>query len=124
VFAGDLRLFVRHHWALAARAISARGCEREASGTKMVHNGAMASKGAIRQSVTLPMKLAMSVRTMARRERTSANRMLVELLEEGIEARKKKEEAFYDLARRFRAATDPKEAERLGGELGRMVFGA
>jgi hypothetical protein len=60
---------------------------------------------------------------MARRKRTSASRMLVELLEEGIEARKQKEKAFYDLAGRFRAATDPQEAERLGDELGRMVFG-
>jgi len=60
---------------------------------------------------------------MAKRRRTSATRMLVELLEEGIEARKQKEKAFYDLAGRFRAATDPKEAERLGDELGRMVFG-
>jgi len=60
---------------------------------------------------------------MAKRKRTSASRMLVELLEEGIEARKKKEKAFYDLAGRFRAATDPREAERLGDELGRMVFG-
>jgi len=89
----------------------------------MVHNGAMASKSAVRQSVTLPTSLAKSVRTMARRKRTSANRMLVELLEEGIEARKQKEKAFYDLAARFRSAADPKEAQRLGDELGRMVFG-
>lgn len=60
---------------------------------------------------------------MAKRKRTSASRMLVELLEEGIEVRKQKEKAFYDLAVRFRAAADPKEAERLGNELGRMVFG-
>jgi len=59
---------------------------------------------------------------MAKRKRTSASRMLVELLEEGIEARRQKEKAFYDLAGRFRAATNPKEAERLGEELGRMVF--
>jgi len=89
----------------------------------MVHTGVMASNSIVRQSVTLPANLAKSVRTMAKRKRTSASRMLVELLEEGIEARKQKEKAFYDLAGRFRAATDPKEAERLGDELGRMVFG-
>jgi len=83
----------------------------------------MHSKAVVRQSVTLPSKLAKSVRTLARRKRTSANRMLVELLEEGIEARKQKEKAFYDLAGRFRAAADPEEAKRLGNELGRMVFG-
>jgi len=49
--------------------------------------------------------------------------MLVELLEEGIEAKKQKEKAFFELAGHFRAATDPKEVERLGEELGQMVFG-
>jgi len=88
----------------------------------MVHNGVLASNRIVRQSVTLPASLAKGVRTMAKRKRTSASRMLVELLEEGIEARRQKEKAFYDLAGRFRAATNPKEAERLGEELGRMVF--
>ena len=49
--------------------------------------------------------------------------MLVELLEEGIEAKKQKEKAFFELAEHFRTATDPKEVERLGEELGQMVFG-
>lgn len=89
----------------------------------MVHTGVMARNSVVRQSITLPANLAKSVRTMAKRRRTSASRMLVELLEEGIAARKQKEKAFYDLAGRFRAATDTKEAERLGDELGRMVFG-
>ena len=31
--------------------------------------------------------------------------------------------AFFDLAERLRAASDPKEAKRLGEQLGRMVFG-
>jgi len=30
---------------------------------------------------------------------------------------------FRDLAERFRSATDPKEIERLGEQLGRVVFG-
>jgi hypothetical protein len=30
---------------------------------------------------------------------------------------------FLQLAERFREATDPEEVERLGDELGRMVFG-
>jgi predicted DNA-binding ribbon-helix-helix protein len=90
----------------------------------MVHNGAMAVKEkAVRQSVTLPAKMATQIRSMAKRRRLSANRMLVELVEEGIEAQKQKEKAFFDLAERFRAADDPKEVERLGEELGRMVFG-
>ncbi len=77
----------------------------------------------VRQSVTLPSTVAKQIRTMAKSRRLSANRVLVELVEEGIEARQRKEKEFFDLAERFRAAKDPAEAERLGDQLGRMVFG-
>ena len=77
----------------------------------------------VRQSVTLPSTVAKQIRTIAKSRRLSANRVLVELVEEGIEARQRKEKEFFDLAERFRAAKDPAEAERLGDQLGRMVFG-
>jgi hypothetical protein len=35
-----------------------------------------------------------------------------------------KQQDFFALAERFRAATDPEEVRRLGQELGRMIFGA
>jgi hypothetical protein len=90
----------------------------------MVHTGVMTPRDKIvRQSVTLPAKVATQVRSMAKRQRLSASRMLVELLEEGIEAKKQKEKAFFELAEHFRKATDPKEVERLGEKLGQMVFG-
>ena len=90
----------------------------------MVHNGVMPSKEkTVRQSVTLPAKVATQVRSMAKRRRLSANRMLIELVEEGLEAKQQKEKSFFELAERFRAAADPKEVERLGEELGQMVFG-
>lgn len=60
---------------------------------------------------------------MARTRRLSANRMLVELIEDGMDAQKRKHQQFFELAERFRGATDPDEARRLGDELGRMVFG-
>jgi hypothetical protein len=50
--------------------------------------------------------------------------MLVELIENGIEADAAKQREFFDLAERFRNATDPKEIKRLGDEMGRMVFGS
>ena len=49
--------------------------------------------------------------------------MLVELIENGIEAEKHKQQEFFALAQRFRDATDPREVKRLGDQLGRMVFG-
>jgi len=77
----------------------------------------------VRQSVSLPAKTAAQVRNLAKTRRLSSNRMLVELIENGIEAEKRKQQEFFELAERFRNATDPEEAKRLGDALGRMVFG-
>jgi len=49
--------------------------------------------------------------------------MLLELIENGIEAEKRKQQQFFALAERFRNEQDPEKANRLGEELGRMVFG-
>jgi len=77
----------------------------------------------VRQSVTLPLPVATEVRTLAKSRKLSANRMLLELIENGMEAGKRREQEFFSLAERFRIATDPKEIRRLGDEMGRMVFG-
>ena len=77
----------------------------------------------VRRSIILPREIAKQVGTMSKQGRLSDNRVLVELIEEGIQARKEKEQAFFELAKRFREASDPKEAEQLGDQLGRFVFG-
>jgi hypothetical protein len=84
---------------------------------------AMASTKQVRRSVTLPVPVAKQVESIANRRRLSDNRVLVELIELGIEASRQKEKAFFDLAERFRATKDPNESKRLGNELGRFVFG-
>ena len=90
----------------------------------MVHNGVMRSaEKTVRQSISMPPKLAAKVRGMANSRRVSANRVLIELVEEGIEAQKRKEEEFFALAERFRNEKDAEEAKRLGDQLGQMVFG-
>jgi len=83
----------------------------------------MSAAKAVRQSVSLPAATAAKVRTMAKTRRLSANRMIIELIENGIEAEQRKQQEFFELADQFRSATDPKEVKRLGEELGRMVFG-
>ncbi|HEX7363209.1 MAG TPA: hypothetical protein VF283_22185 [Bryobacteraceae bacterium] len=47
----------------------------------------------------------------------------MELVENGLEAEKRKQQEFLDLAERFRSATDPAEVKRLGDQMGRMIFG-
>jgi len=91
--------------------------------TKLVYNDAMSATKHIRRSVSLPVPIAKQIDRMAKTQRLSDNRVLVELIELGIEARKQKEKAFFELAERFRAASDPEQVKRLGDELGRLVFG-
>ena len=83
-----------------------------------------ASKQHVRCSVTLPSKVAKQVETIARKRDLSDNRVLVELIEQGIEASHQKEKEFFHLAERFRAANDPEQVKQLGDQLGRFVFGA
>jgi hypothetical protein len=90
----------------------------------MVHNAVMPTANKIvRQSVSLPARIAAQVRSLAKTRKLSSNRMLVELIENGIEAEKRKQQEFFELAEKFRSTKDPEQAKRLGDELGRMVFG-
>jgi hypothetical protein len=89
----------------------------------MVYIGAMATTKQVRRSVTLPAQIAQQVDRLAKRRRLSDNRVLLELIEQGIAAEKEKESAFFELADRFRSSKDPDEVKRLGDELGRFVFG-
>jgi hypothetical protein len=91
--------------------------------TTMVYTGAMPTTKQVRRSVTLPAQIAQQVERLAKRRRLSDNRVLVELIEQGIEATKQKEQMFFELAERFRSSKDPDAVKKLGDELGRFVFG-
>jgi hypothetical protein len=83
----------------------------------------MAVTKQVRRSVTLPQQVDRQIEAIARHRRLSGNRVLVELVELGLESRKQKEKAFFELAERFRDSRDPEEVKQLGDELGRFVFG-
>lgn len=83
----------------------------------------MKSTKQVRRSVTLPGRLAEQIERIARKKRLSDNRVLVELVEQGLEAQKEKEKAFFALAQRFRSASHPDEVKRLGDEMGKFIFG-
>jgi len=78
----------------------------------------------VRQSVSLPANVASQVRSLAKARKLSASRMLLELIVNGMEAEKRRQQEFFGLAERFRNATDPEEVKRLGDQMGRLVFGA
>ena len=77
----------------------------------------------IRQSVSLPARLARRVRTLARNRKTSTNRVLVELIETGIESKEAEKSRFFELADQLSATSDPAERKRIKEKLAVMTFG-
>ena len=71
-----------------------------------------ATEKAVRQSVSLPPK---QVGSMAKTRKLSKNRMLLELIENGIEAEKRRQQEFFDLAERFRNEIDPRGCKAFRG---------
>jgi metal-responsive CopG/Arc/MetJ family transcriptional regulator len=90
----------------------------------MVYHEAMPEpKIAVRQSVSLPSNIARRVQALAKRERTSANRVIVELIETGLEAREHEKKHFFELADRLVQSSNASEQKRLKEELARITFG-
>lgn len=83
----------------------------------------MALAKQVRRSVTIPKQIDRQIEAIAKNRRLSGNRVLLELLELGLEARQQKEKDFFELAERFRNSDDPEQIKQLGDELGRFVFG-
>jgi hypothetical protein len=90
----------------------------------MVYDESMAqSQRIVRQSVSLPSAVARRIQALAKRRHTSANRVIVDLIESGLEAKEQEKVAFFDLADQLVHASDPSEQKRLKEELARMTFG-
>jgi len=81
------------------------------------------SKAALRRSVSLPSQVARRVEAIARRERTSASRVIVELIETGLDARDRERQEFFELADRLARSSEASEQARLKKELARRTFG-
>ena len=78
---------------------------------------------AVRQSVSIPAGIAKRVRTLAKTRKTSANRVLVDLIETGLQSKDAEKERFFSLLSRLTEASDAAERERLKEELARTTFG-
>jgi predicted DNA-binding protein len=77
----------------------------------------------MRQSVSLPAPIAKRVKTLAKNQKTSTNRVLVELIETGLESKEAEKRRFFALADRLSVSTDEKERERIKKELAKLTFG-
>ena len=63
------------------------------------------------------------MKSLARTSNTSANRIIVELIESGIEARQQERKRFLELADRLARSRDVAEQSRLKEELAVLTFG-
>jgi hypothetical protein len=90
----------------------------------MVYNYSMGTiEKAVRQSVSLPSPLAKRVKALAKNRKVSSNRILIELVETGLQAKEEERRRFFELADRLSKSTDPKEQKELKEQLARMTFG-
>lgn len=80
-------------------------------------------KKKLRQSVSLPLQLARRVRTIAKSQRTSTNRVLIELIESGIELKDAENANFFRLTDRLSTTSNAEERNRIKKELARSTFG-
>jgi hypothetical protein len=78
----------------------------------------------IRQSVSIPAGIAERVRTLAKTRETSANRVLVDLMEAGLQSKEAEKQRLSSLVRQLTESSDSSERERLKEELARMTFGS
>jgi hypothetical protein len=77
----------------------------------------------IRQSVSMPIGIARRVRALAKSRKTSANRVLVDLIAVGLQSREAEKDRFFSLVNRLTESRDSAERQRLKEELARMTFG-
>lgn len=83
----------------------------------------MAKQKTVRRSISLPRELDSQVQSLAYRQKRSANRVLENLIEMGLEAKAAEKRRFFELAERLRDTNDPAELERVKSEMARITFG-
>jgi hypothetical protein len=85
----------------------------------------MATLGkAVRKSVALPLRTAKRVSALAKSQHTSANRVLVDLIEAGLQSREAEKQHYLGMVEKLATTTDPSAREQLKRELAELTFGA
>jgi hypothetical protein len=86
-----------------------------------MHNKRMAATpDSVRQSVSLPARIAKRVLALAETRHTSASRVLVDLIETGLQTKEARHKRFFELTDQLAESTDPAERKRLQEELARV----
>jgi metal-responsive CopG/Arc/MetJ family transcriptional regulator len=77
----------------------------------------------VRQSISLPPRVARRVQALAQRKNASTNRVIVDLIQSGLNAQEQEKKRFFELANRLARSANVAEQKRLKEELARMTFG-
>ncbi len=77
---------------------------------------------AARRSISLPTRLAKRVLTLAKNKHTSASRVIVDLIEIGLQAKEGQQKRFFQLIDRLAETSDPVERKRIQEEIARMTY--
>lgn len=75
-----------------------------------------------RRSISLELRLARRIRALARSRRSTANGVMVELIEPGLLAREQEKARFFELADRLTRAESEEKQARIKEELARLTF--
>jgi hypothetical protein len=76
----------------------------------------------VQVSVRLPADLSREINARSKELEFSLNRTIVQLLRVGLENEQNKKRLLEEKLRLYREATDQNEIQRLGDELGAMIF--
>ena len=79
-------------------------------------------QNSVRRSVSLPARLAKRVLALAETKKTTAGRILVDLIETGLQTKEAQHKRFFELTDQLAETTDPAERQRLQEELARTTF--
>ncbi len=77
----------------------------------------------VRQSISLPPRVARRVQALAQRKNASASSVIVDLIETGLDAQDQEKKRFLDLVDRLARSTNAAEQKHLKEELARLTFG-
>ena len=76
-----------------------------------------------RVSVPVTNEMLGEIEVRAQRAGISRSTFLTRLVKYGLEAEQQKRDHFAQKIRQYRECADPNEVERLGNEIGEMIFG-
>ena len=78
----------------------------------------------VRRSISLRPEIDNKVRKIAQHQKRSANRVLENLIEIGLQAKEAEKRRFLGLVDRLQTTTDSKELQTIKDELARLTFGS